>query len=178
VVEDGGSAQAAIGSHRQQDFYWKQMIELKALSIYIRLYRDEQANWVKRVGIIKGLAASSTIPGWVFFQKYVFIWGLVIAAAQVIDSLKEVFPHAKRQQEASNLHVILEQLFTDAQFEWENIFAAKFSDDDIMLRRKKLAQRQLAAEKAHFPGGIAPDKKRGQLADNEAKDYFSRWYGV
>jgi hypothetical protein len=175
MSEIGGSSQTEPGGHRQQDLYWKQLVELKALSVFIRRYRDQQALWVKRIGVVKGVAASSTIPGWVFFQEYVWVWGIIVGAAQLADAIKDAIPHAKRHKSAAELAIVLERLFVDAQFEWENIFTGKFRDDEIMVRRRQLARRQLDAEKAHFPGGLTPDAKLGEL---QASDYFLRTYGA
>jgi hypothetical protein len=79
-----------LGIHRQQILYWQQMLKLKALSIFVARYRDQQARRMRWVGIVRGLAASSTIPGWVFFQQYVWLWGAIVGAAQLADAVKDV----------------------------------------------------------------------------------------
>src|SRR5436189_2018493 len=88
---------------RQQEQYWQAMIELKVAATYIRLYRDYLSRWVMGLGILKAVASSVGIAGWAIWTKYAFMWAVIIAASQVADALKEVFPFTKRHKVASEL---------------------------------------------------------------------------
>ena len=75
---------------RATQFYWTEMVELKAQYNYHRLHRDEQAKWGTRLNFVKAIATSSTIAGWAIWQNYAIIWGAIIAASQLVDTLKDV----------------------------------------------------------------------------------------
>lgn len=96
--------------HRQQRLYWNEMVNLKADASYIRLYRDSQGRWVTWLGALKAIASSAGIAAWVVWQEYAFVWGAIIAASQLADALKDVFPFAKKHKAASALSMTLDNL--------------------------------------------------------------------
>jgi hypothetical protein len=128
---------------------------------------DTESNCLKR-----GIAA------WAIWREYAFVWGAVIAAAQVADALKEVFPFTKTQKAASELTITLGSLFIDAQLEWENIFSGRYTNEQITTRRHKLMKLQQDAECHNFPHGLATKTALFAQAQQEAKDYFATTYGV
>jgi hypothetical protein len=164
--------------HRQQQLYWKEMINLKADASYIRLYRDSQGRWVTGLGALKAVASSTGIAAWVVWKEYAFIWGAIIAASQVADALKDVFPFAKKHKAASAHLMTLDYLFNDVQLEWENIFSGRYTDEEIMKLRHKLGKAQLDALQRSFPDGLAPRDVLVAQAKQEAETFFQTTYGV
>ena len=106
------------------------------------------------------------------------MWAAIIAASQVADALKDVFPFTKKHKAASAHTNALESMFIDAQLEWENIFSGRYSDDQIMTRRHKLMKLQHDAEQNNFPDGLALREKFFAEAQIDAKEYFKTTYGV
>ncbi len=165
-------------THRQQQLYWAQMIELKVASAYIRRYRDYLGKWVTGLGTLRAIASSGSIAAWALWKEYAFVWGAIIAASQVTDALKDVFPFAKKHKAASAHTIALGSMFIDAQLEWENIFSGRYTDDQIMNRRHKLMKLQHDAEGNNFPDGLATQDTFFAQPQQEAKDYFKATYGV
>lgn len=163
---------------RQADLYWRQIEQLKAAAVCIRLYRNHLAHWVRAVEIIKAVASSGAIAGWFAFGAYKLVWGCVIAAAQLLDVLKDVFPFAKLHKQAANLSVALELLLIDAEDEWEKIHIGKIDDEAIIERRTRLRKLQLEAEQRHFPEGFEPSRKIIALATEETRNYFLFTYDI
>jgi hypothetical protein len=164
--------------HRQQQLYWKEMINLKADASYIRLYRDSLGRWVTGLGALKAIASCGGIAAWVVWKEYAFVWGAIIAASQVADALKDVFPFAKKHKAASIHSMTLDNLFNDVQLEWENIFSGRYSDEEIMNRLHRLRKQQLDALQHNFPDGLAADDAFLAQAKQEAEAYFRTTYGV
>jgi hypothetical protein len=158
--------------------YWKILIELKISVAYIRQYRDHLGKWTTAVRTVRAVASSCGIAGWAIWQKYAFVWGLIIAISQVVDALKEVFPFSRKHKAASAHTITLESLFIDAQLEWENIFSGRYTDEEIMKRWHKLMKLRHDAESTSFPDGLAPRQVFLAEAQKEAKDYFRLTYGV
>jgi len=157
---------------RQADLYWKQLAQLKAACICIRLYRNRLHKLVRLVEVVKVVASSGGIGAWVVWKQYPFVWTAIIAAAQLLDALKGVFPFAKDHRAANDLTVALEVIYIDAEDEWEAIFADNVPDAEITKRRTKLRKLQLEAERKHFPDGIEFPPKIVALANEEAEAYF------
>lgn len=167
----------SLNTRRQPDLYWKQLVQLKAASTCIRLYRNRLARWVRGVELVKAVGSSGAIAAWVVWKDLPFLWSGIIAAAQLLDAVKHVFPFARQHKAASDLTVALELLCIDAEAEWESIFAGRVPNDGITERRARLARLRLEAEHKHFPEGFAPDHALIELATEEANAYFSVTYG-
>ena len=133
------------------------MIELKVAASYIRHYRDYLGKWVTGLGTLRAIASSGSIAAWALWKEYAFVWGTIIAASQVVDALKDVFPFTKKHKAASEHTITLGSIFIDAQLEWENIFSGRYTDDQIMNRRHELMKLQHDAERNSFPDGLATE---------------------
>lgn len=166
-----------LNSRRQPDLYWKQLLQLKAACICIRLYRNQMARRVRAVELIKAVGSSGGIAAWVVWKDLPFLWSGIIAASQLLDATKHVFPFARQHKSASDLTVALELLCIDAEAEWESIYAGRIPDEGITERKARLAKLQLEAEHKHFPEGFEPSQKLIDLATEEANTYFSITYG-
>jgi hypothetical protein len=164
--------------HRQQWLYWNEMIDLKSEASYIRLYRDSLGKWVTSIGALKAIASCGGIAAWVVWKEYAFVWGAIIAASQVADALKDVFPFAKKHKAASVYSMTIDNLFNDVQLEWENIFSGQYSDEEIMKRLHQLRKLRLDALQHNFPDGLAAQNKLAVQAKQVAEDYFETTYGV
>lgn len=154
------------------------MIELKVAASYIRRYRDDVGKSVTRLATLKAIASSGGIAAWAIWREHAFVWGTIIAASQLADALKDVFPFAKTHKAASEHTIALNSMFIDAQLEWESIFSGRYTDDQISGRRHKLMKLQHDAEHKVFPNGLAVREKLFVDANSEARDYFATMYGV
>jgi hypothetical protein len=161
---------------RQPDLYWREMEQLKAASVCIRLCRNKLAGRVRAFDLIKAFASSGGIAGWVVWRDYPLLWSAIIAAAQLTDAMKPVFPFARQHKAASDLTVALELLFIDAQYEWERIYAGLAPDEAIMDARRKIQTLRLEAEEKCFPEGFEPPRTLVALAAEEAREYMSLMY--
>jgi len=154
------------------------MFELKRAASYIRFYRDSLGKWVTGLGALKAIASCAGIAAWAIWREYAFIWGAIIAASQVADALKDVFPFSKKHKAACEHAVILANLFIDVQLEWENVFAGRYTDDEIMKRLHQLRKMQLDAESRNFPDGLAERPVLLDRATQDATEYLAATYGV
>jgi len=178
IVTSGQENDPESATARAQALFWSQLVELKWLSIFIRLYRDDQAKWVHRIGIVKAVAASSTIAGWSIWKDYALIWGIILALSQLLDTVKEYLPHQKQQRAASDLTGAIDMLFVDAQFEWSFVIDGKLDAEEIMARWRNVARLRLEAEHKFFPEGVARNEGLQSLARSEVDAYFRANYHV
>jgi hypothetical protein len=164
--------------HRQQDLYFKELFQLKVACEYMRRYRRNLSWWVVRFDGLRAIASSGAIATWAVVQKYPLVWGGIIAAAQVMDALKDVIPFTARQKAANGLVVSLDALLIEALFEWESIYVGQLSDDEITARRRKLMELRHDAEVREFPTGDLPESTALlALAEEDATSYFRRMFG-
>jgi hypothetical protein len=162
---------------RATQFYWKELVALKALCIYHRVYRDEQAKWNTRLGFVKAIATSSTIAGWAIWQNYAIIWGAIIAASQLIDALKDVFPNARSRKSSADLANALETLFIDARIEFEKVSFGNVTPEDANVSLRKLQKSRHDAETKYFPEGIVQKLSLQDEANRQTRIFFKQVYG-
>jgi hypothetical protein len=172
------TSQIEAPPHRQQELYFKELFQLKVQCEYMRRYRRSLSWWVVRFDGLRAVASSGAIATWAIVQKYPLIWGGIIAAAQVMDALKDVIPLTALQKAASALVVSLDALLIDALFEWESVYAGQLSDDEITARRRKLMQLRHDADVWEFPTGDLPERRDLlALAEQDATSYFRAMSG-
>jgi hypothetical protein len=165
-------------SKRQADLFWRQIEQLKAAAVCIRLHRDQLARYVRVIEVVKAVSSSGAVAGWFAFDAYKLLFGCVIAAAQLLDVLKDIFPFAKEHKQAAGLTVALELILIDAEAEWERIHLGKISEATIIDRRVRLRKLQLEAERKYFPDGFEVNRKLVARATEETKAYFLVTYDV
>lgn len=164
--------------HRQQDLYFKELFQLKVHCEYIRRYRDALSKKVTAFAILRAVASSGGIAGWAIWREYAFVWGAIIAASQLADALKEVFPYTVRHRAANGLSRDLDALFIEAQFEWESVYSAKLTNEEITERRRKLMQLRHDIEGKHVPSGDLPLRADlFALAEKDAISYLENLFG-
>jgi hypothetical protein len=171
-LSDAGAGQGA------QETYWSQLVLLKVVACYVRRYRDEQTWWINRIGLFKAVVTSSTIGAWALWKEHVFVWGVLIGVAQILDAAKDFIPQTKHRRSASDFVGVIESVIIDARFEWFSIFEGEYHASEIMDRWRTLARLLNENEGKYFPDGLPVNAERQRLAEAEASAYFSMNYGV
>jgi len=164
-------------ARRQADLYWRQLGQLRVAATCIRLYRNQMARSVRGVEIIKVIGSSGAIAGWVVWKDWPMLWSGIIAAAQLLDATKHIFPFARLHKAASEMTVALDLLYIDAEAEWAEIEAANMPDSQITSRRKRLAKLGVETEYKHFPDGFTPSDTTLRKARMDADAYLKATYG-
>jgi len=130
------------------------------------------------MGAVRAIASSAGIGAWAIWREYAFIWGAIIALSQVMDALKEVFPFTRQHKAASELAIVLESLFIDAQLEWESIKAGKYDEEQVSRRPHKLRTLHHHAECNIFRDGLPRRQDLFIAAEMESGVFFLKTYGV
>lgn len=177
MLVDGNEATEGGGdvspSHRQQDLYFNELFQLGVQCRYVRRYRDLLARRVRWLEILRAIASSGAIATWAVVQAYPMIWATIIAVAQLSDALRDVIPFTARYKGASGLVMSLDALLIEALYEWEGVYSARFSNEEITERRRRLMSLRLEAEKEHFPTGDLPERENLlKLAEQDAVSHF------
>jgi hypothetical protein len=177
AFENTSATDVEAQGHRQQDLYFKELFQLKVRCEYTRRYRDILSIRVTRFSALKAITSSGGIAGWVIFKEFAFIWGAIIATSQLADALKDVFPFTARQKAANALLSGLDALFIETLFEWEGVFSGKFTNEEIIERRRKLMQLAHELDGKHFPTGDLPNRPDLlALAEQDAITYLEAMF--
>ena len=164
--------------NRQQALYWTELVELKVACEYVRRYRDSLAAWQTRFAIIRAVVSVSALGTWAAVKSYPMVWGGIIAAAQVADALQNAIPFAARFRGTNALCATLDALFIDCQMEWEDIYAGRLDEAEIIKRRHKLMTLRLDADQKNLPNALPVKAKLLKLAKEDATTYFQTTFKV
>jgi len=164
--------------NRQQALYWAELVELKVMCEYVRRYRDSLAAWQTRFAVIRAVVSVSALGTWAAVKSYPMVWGGIIAAAQVADSMQNAIPFAARFRGTNALCATLDALFIDCQMEWEEIFAGRLDEAEIIRRRHKLMTLRLDADQKNLPNALPVRRDLLKLAKEDATTYFQTTFQV
>jgi hypothetical protein len=164
--------------NRQQALYWAELVDLKVACEYVRRYRDSLAATQTRFAVIRAVVSVSALGTWAAIRSYPMIWGGIIAAAQVADALQNAIPFAARLRGTNALCATLDALFIDCQMEWEDIFAGRLDETEIIKRRHKLMTLRHDADLKNLPNALPIKAKLLKLAKADAAAYFKAVFQV
>jgi len=162
--------------NRQQALYWAEVVQLKVDCGYIRRYRDSLAATVTRYTVIRAVVSVSALGTWAVVKAYPMVWGGIIAASQIADALQNAIAYTARLRGATALSFALEALFIDCLMEWEDVFAGRIDEAEIIKRRHKLMTLRHDADRRHLPTPLPFRPALLKLADDEAKAYLKTLY--
>ena len=111
------------------------------------------------------------------WKQYAWIWAGIVAASQLIEALKNVFPFYKRRGELSKWSRTLNRLFVEAQRDWDVIAGGDRTNAQISELSHRLRVKKERAEEKYIPHGLARRKDLFEKAQNEASRFFASRYG-
>lgn len=77
-----------------QEKYWKYMVQIKAWIFYLDVYTEDSYRWDRIINIVVAIASSTSIAAWAIWQKYSFVWSIIIAISQVLTTIKGFLPYS------------------------------------------------------------------------------------
>lgn len=152
-----------------RDKYWSMYTRIKHKERYYRHY----SNRAKRISrVISGLcliASAASIASWAIWETVPILWGAIVAAAQVVQTLSPNFPYSKQLVSLKFLSPRLEKLLIDIDITWcrlaieggENVDDEKFLEyieqferqfqnlTDQFIGDTEFPENNLCATKAH-----------------------------
>jgi len=163
---------------REQQMYWREFAQLKTDACYIRDYRNSLNQWIAVLATIRAVASTSSIGAWLIWKRYAFLWAGLLAAAQLIEALKNVFPLYKRRRALSGLSRSLNRLFVEAQRSWDEIATGQCSNAQVRKLCHQIRSRKLKAEAKFMPNGLGLNKRLSSKAQAESEKFFRERYNV
>lgn len=114
-----------------QEKYWKYMVQIKAWLFYLDVYTEDSYKWDRIVNIVVAIASSTSIAAWAIWQKYSFVWSIIIAISQVLTTIKAFLPYSKRLKTLVPFMEDLKFLYNKIEYNWLKIASGDLSEDEI-----------------------------------------------
>ena len=161
-----------------QQLYWREFVQTQAQIAYLDCYELECERTENAINMITAIASSSSIAAWAVWQKASFVWGAIIAAAQVLNAVKRFLPYRRRLKAITGLKSELADIFITAQRHWFSVAEGGLTEREIHERTMKLREQKSKASVKHLKGIPLPDKQRCRQQSKERTEaYFANLYG-
>jgi len=162
----------------EQDTYWEEFQQLKLAACYVRDYRNSIGKSETTVAAIRAIASSASIAAWAVWRRYAIVWASFIAASQVVDALRDVFPFGRRRRALSRWSNALNRLWVDAQRDWDNISSGKVSNKKISSLTHQLRLKMQRYEAKYIPDGLSRKEDLFLAAQSEMATFFRKRYSI
>ena len=93
-----------------QEHYWREFFRLKVHVIYVEQLLAKTETWDRSIKMFSAIASSASIGAWVVWKDYAFLWGTLIASAQVLNAVRQYLPYKDRLRCYAALRSELEEL--------------------------------------------------------------------
>lgn len=161
-----------------QERYWREMDQLKVHIFYLEEYLEKTIKIDRGIKIFLAVASSGSIAGWAIWQHISFVWGGIIAASQIVNSVKEYLPYSKRLKALQGITNDLEALFLNFESRWFDVAEGNLTNEEIhKMHMMFKEQRRLIIQK-HLGVNPLPHKEHFmRKAIESTRLYFSNSYG-
>jgi hypothetical protein len=145
---------------------------------YLELYMEHSELLDKSTNIFLAVTSSSSICGWAIWNKYSFIWAIIIAGSQLINAIKQFLPFKLRLKAIANILKELEDLMTFTEMKWFDVAEGNLTDEEINRLQYEIRSKKIKILQKHLGTNTLPEKpKLFKKAEQMATVYINNFYG-
>ena len=162
-----------------QKRYWNILVELKTHIHYLDIYFLGTERIDRGLNMFFAITSSSSIGGWLIWDKYKIIWAFIIGLSQVFNAIKGFLPYKKRLSKISGYARDLSKLLLFGEEKWFNVSSGNLIEEEIHNLYIKIKKDKLEITNKYFRDSTLPKKKRYYLeAKEQAITYFKNNYDL
>jgi len=166
-------------ANQHQERYWKELFELRVHVIYLDLYMQQSEVRDKAINIFLAVTSSSSICGWAIWNKYSFIWAVIIAVSQLINAAKQFLPYRTRWKAISSIVKDLETLLNCYEKKWYDVAEGNLTSEEINTLQFEVRSQKTKAVQKHLGINSLPIKRKLSCkAKQLAGVYINNFYGA
>ena len=165
-------------SHYQEK-YWKELYQLRVHVNYLEIYMERSEYLDKGVNMFLAITSSSSICGWAIWNKFGFIWGLIIAVSQLINAIKYFLPYRNRMKSLNKIVRDLDELLVVYEMKWFDVSEGKLTEAEINNLQFEMRKKKLQSLSKHIGSNTLPVKNKYFLvAKDKANTYIKNFYSM
>ena len=145
---------------RFQRRYWNDFVDLQTHSEYLFLYQVDSEKWDRRLSVFLACTSSGSIGAWAIWDQFGFVWGVLIAASQVLNAVKEFLPFKSRLKRIALVNPDIRELLIQAERDWFWVQGGHLSDEEIHERTIDIKSRVSKAVQTHFSESPLPHRPK------------------
>ena len=161
-----------------QDRYWKELYQLRVHVYYLGLYFEQSERIEKGINAFLAITSSSSICGWAVWNKYGFIWAMIIAASQLVTAIKQFLPFKTRMKAIGGLVRELEELLNFAEMKWFDVAEGNLTNEEINKLQFEIRNKKSKLLHKYLGHQSLPEKRKlFNKAKEMARIYVKNFYG-
>jgi hypothetical protein len=152
------------------------MAHLQTHLYYLELFLRRYQTMERWITCFLAITSSAGIGGWAIWQKYGFVWGLIIAASQVVNAVRLHLPYSMRRSLLRSVLPELNQLSLEMEADFYKVRSGSLTEEQIheltiqyMGRRDAIVARLDESALPESPSYLAK-------AEADAESYFAGLY--
>jgi hypothetical protein len=159
--------------------YWAHYSEKKYESFYYKYYaiRAQRFDYIVTGAAL--LASIGSIATWGIWQQLPLLWGILIAAAQVSQALRPIYPFSKQLIALKYVRPRFDKLLIEMEYEWDMLLIRNTTDEKIAELLAGFEQ-NFAEVESSFIGDIyfADSKQCINRAKDQQQKFFYTRFGI
>ena len=161
-----------------QNRYWTELYELKVHVNYLDIYVAKSETKNRTIDIFLAITSNSSICGWAIWNEYGFLWGIIIAASQLLNAVKQFLPYRTRLKNTNGALRELEELLVSMEMKWFDVAEGNLLEEDINKLQFEIRKKKMQILQKHFSTSMLPENKGySKEADQRAQIYVQNYYG-
>src|SRR6266571_5941537 len=104
-----------------QERYWNELYQLKVHVNYVELHLRKAELIDRAMKVFLAFVSSGSIGAWVIWKDLAAVWGVIIAASQVLNAVQMYLPYKERLKALSGLLNDFEELLVYTEMKWFDV---------------------------------------------------------
>jgi hypothetical protein len=161
----------------EQEKYWEFLKQIRFELYFIDEYIRSTNKPETAVNVITAIASSGSIASWVIWRDLGFVWGIIIAASQLINAVRPLLPYTRRLKLLQSVHGELAKLSLEVEYNWYGISHGDLTQREIHSKLFELKRKREDIDSRHLANHVLPKKpKLEALANTSVDQYLIRNY--
>lgn len=144
------------------------------MALLVKRYRKYDRN----LNIFLAITSSSSIAGWAIWSEWAMVWGIIIAASQVVTALKPIFSFNKHVHTLNTRCYKQEFLFLELDRLWHSIMDKELTTENAKTKLEHLKQRITENEFFDDDDSFEPDQGIIDKATEMTVDTLETKYNI
>lgn len=158
--------------------YWDFMQQVRFAIFYLDLCADNAYKWDMFIKVISAIASSAGIAAWAIWNKFAFIWSLIIALSQVVNAVKRYLPYSIRLKNIEVSQRNLKLLYSKIEYHWLQVASGELTEIEINDLLYTFEKEYIEIESQCSKGSILLVKsKLEEKAKQQVDQYFKDNFG-
>ncbi|HHX58043.1 MAG TPA: hypothetical protein GX710_08515 [Clostridiales bacterium] len=158
--------------NEMQCIYWNQMSQYKFCILCYNEHFSRYVSGNRKIMIVLAVLSSGAVAGWAIWNKFSFIWAIIVASTQVLTIINEFLPYKSRIKEIPELVCKLEIIYDEMEREWYSIASGEVENAEINNALYKYKEKWRDVSGKYFTFDALPDKECIKNKANKLKQEY------